>query len=320
MSETLEVINENFNYELWRYIKIYAFSVESVNIARMYCGTGIEVDKSIATEEVKTELYLKDEVLFQKIIRPFCPKDDPITIGEFYQTLSPQNPQNMYSLMSENFLIELISIFENYLQGLLKNLLVKRPELALSKEKQINASELLNFDDIEILRNFLIDEKVRQVMYKSIQNIIGFLSRGFRVKLDFDNTIFQDIYYWKEVRNLLIHNRGIINEGFLVSLQKIGVEKEFSIGHRIQYSIYDVVDFAVKLKQVSNEIFTKTTGNKPKELNNDLFQIPSETELQNTILHKSKAKIGRNEPCPCGSGSKYKKCCSKIHPITGERV
>ncbi|MBX3343930.1 MAG: SEC-C domain-containing protein [Nitrospira sp.] len=20
-------------------------------------------------------------------------------------------------------------------------------------------------------------------------------------------------------------------------------------------------------------------------------------------------KIGRNDPCPCGSGSKYKKCC-----------
>ena len=24
------------------------------------------------------------------------------------------------------------------------------------------------------------------------------------------------------------------------------------------------------------------------------------------------AKIGRNEPCPCGSGKKYKKCCLKI--------
>lgn len=23
------------------------------------------------------------------------------------------------------------------------------------------------------------------------------------------------------------------------------------------------------------------------------------------------AKIGRNDPCPCGSGKKYKKCCSK---------
>ncbi|MBC8417397.1 MAG: PBPRA1643 family SWIM/SEC-C metal-binding motif protein [Pseudomonadota bacterium] len=25
----------------------------------------------------------------------------------------------------------------------------------------------------------------------------------------------------------------------------------------------------------------------------------------------SEKKVGRNEPCPCGSGKKYKKCCDK---------
>ena len=24
---------------------------------------------------------------------------------------------------------------------------------------------------------------------------------------------------------------------------------------------------------------------------------------------RGEAKIGRNDPCPCGSGKKYKKCC-----------
>ncbi|MCI5167944.1 MAG: hypothetical protein D3903_18135, partial [Candidatus Electrothrix sp. GM3_4] len=23
-------------------------------------------------------------------------------------------------------------------------------------------------------------------------------------------------------------------------------------------------------------------------------------------------KVGRNSPCPCGSGEKYKKCCGKL--------
>ena len=23
-------------------------------------------------------------------------------------------------------------------------------------------------------------------------------------------------------------------------------------------------------------------------------------------------RVGRNEPCPCGSGSKYKRCCGKV--------
>jgi len=27
---------------------------------------------------------------------------------------------------------------------------------------------------------------------------------------------------------------------------------------------------------------------------------------------RAQAKIGRNEPCPCGSGKKYKKCCATL--------
>jgi preprotein translocase subunit SecA len=26
---------------------------------------------------------------------------------------------------------------------------------------------------------------------------------------------------------------------------------------------------------------------------------------------KAEKKIGRNDPCPCGSGKKYKQCCGK---------
>ncbi|MBO0798476.1 MAG: SEC-C domain-containing protein [Blastocatellia bacterium] len=28
-------------------------------------------------------------------------------------------------------------------------------------------------------------------------------------------------------------------------------------------------------------------------------------------LSGSKQKIGRNDPCPCGSGKKFKKCCGQ---------
>jgi preprotein translocase subunit SecA len=34
----------------------------------------------------------------------------------------------------------------------------------------------------------------------------------------------------------------------------------------------------------------------------------SET-IQKPIINKD--KVGRNDPCPCGSGKKYKKCCGK---------
>ena len=33
-------------------------------------------------------------------------------------------------------------------------------------------------------------------------------------------------------------------------------------------------------------------------------------QKSSTTIVKAK-KIGRNEPCPCGSGKKYKHCCGK---------
>ena len=31
--------------------------------------------------------------------------------------------------------------------------------------------------------------------------------------------------------------------------------------------------------------------------------------LKKQTVHSPKSKIGRNDPCPCGSGKKLKKCC-----------
>lgn len=48
-----------------------------------------------------------------------------------------------------------------------------------------------------------------------------------------------------------------------------------------------------------------------KELLDQGLEIPEEDISMSIPLKKSK-KIGRNEPCPCGSGIKYKKCCGKM--------
>jgi len=37
--------------------------------------------------------------------------------------------------------------------------------------------------------------------------------------------------------------------------------------------------------------------------------ISKKQKLSNTVVKET--KVGRNEPCPCGSGKKYKKCCGK---------
>jgi len=36
-------------------------------------------------------------------------------------------------------------------------------------------------------------------------------------------------------------------------------------------------------------------------------------DMSSKRLSKNKVKIGRNSPCPCNSGNKFKKCCGQIH-------
>jgi len=45
---------------------------------------------------------------------------------------------------------------------------------------------------------------------------------------------------------------------------------------------------------------------KPEDISDlEILLNPLKTRL-------AKKKVGRNEPCPCGSGKKYKKCCGNI--------
>jgi preprotein translocase subunit SecA len=50
----------------------------------------------------------------------------------------------------------------------------------------------------------------------------------------------------------------------------------------------------------------------PQARRNEEFQEESSEEVPSVGQYKrSDPKVGRNDPCPCGSGQKYKKCCGK---------
>ncbi len=46
-----------------------------------------------------------------------------------------------------------------------------------------------------------------------------------------------------------------------------------------------------------------------KALDSYRKQSASQTRYESSTTSANNPKIGRNEPCPCGSGMKYKKCC-----------
>jgi uncharacterized protein len=40
----------------------------------------------------------------------------------------------------------------------------------------------------------------------------------------------------------------------------------------------------------------------------DLYDLTSENRYKVETIRRDAPKVGRNDPCPCGSGKKYKQC------------
>ncbi|MBO5428931.1 MAG: SEC-C domain-containing protein [Peptococcaceae bacterium] len=57
-------------------------------------------------------------------------------------------------------------------------------------------------------------------------------------------------------------------------------------------------------------IFRVTIVEKPKE-RTDILNASHGDEKPAKQPKVNKDKVGRNDPCPCGSGKKYKHCCGK---------
>ena len=69
--------------------------------------------------------------------------------------------------------------------------------------------------------------------------------------------------------------------------------------HNIQY---DTVKYVFKARLVENSLQRKEVA-KPISTSGD-------GSVRREPIRKEH-KVGRNDPCPCGSGLKYKKCCGK---------
>ena len=77
---------------------------------------------------------------------------------------------------------------------------------------------------------------------------------------------------------------------------------------------HDVVKLLMNLRkqeEVKREEAAKITGAALQTINGlDSDQQQVKSEINKTVVNQG-PKVGRNDPCPCGSGKKYKNCCGK---------
>ncbi len=77
------------------------------------------------------------------------------------------------------------------------------------------------------------------------------------------------------------------------------------------FEMFDAMVAAIR-EQTARTMMRVSVRRAP--LKREQLAKPSETpagEGGRTVRRESRAQIGRNSPCPCGSGKKYKNCCGR---------
>lgn len=82
------------------------------------------------------------------------------------------------------------------------------------------------------------------------------------------------------------------------------IESDTEINKRIDYEklYYNMLDAKAEWLYTLPEWEENLTAERRKE-------ITKEFRKAGIVVNEN--KVGRNDPCPCGSGKKYKKCCGK---------
>jgi preprotein translocase subunit SecA len=115
---------------------------------------------------------------------------------------------------------------------------------------------------------------------------------------------------WKDHLLSMDHLRdGIGLRGYGQKDPKQEYKREgFELFQEMLYSIKEGTVRAATHLQIRKEISEEEYQHK-EEKNLDYSNVDEGEEKKKQPARRTEPKVGRNDPCPCGSGKKYKKCC-----------
>lgn len=200
----------------------------------------------------------------------------------------------------------------------IKNYCELQVESHLNDENKLVSNELSELLEAvnELLRNKI---EFKDIENKSIDEINSFIYDKFvteyenkiknipaHIHQEFERAIALrviDTHWMEHINTMSVLREGIHLRGYA---QEDPLRAYTTEGYELFDNLLDVIDKEVVTFLMKAEVRQNTErkevvkGNAAEDNSKVKKQTPKKTE-----------KIGRNEPCPCGSGKKFKQCCGK---------
>ena len=267
------LINQEFSYYLSEDEYLYGF---------VFAYLDNEVKKIIVPKEIQEALKLID--------REDLDSEEDLELDDMLEGFD-------YKLTSEDYVMDYLSMNGIIEKDKLKEIILKNHNTDISQEEIEEITKKYDVCTIEDKYYTLIDEKKDALQLLSFKNInddykvltpdIHYLEEEFSDEIDFfviDN--------WKD------ENLQEVLSTFIWYTCKFGVFNKESLDiFKDEYNLNNkdlrkIDEFAKKYKNI-------------------IAIWPLNGYTLNEKKQVKKEKIGRNDPCPCGSGKKYKQCHGK---------
>ena len=186
---------------------------------------------------------------------------------------------------------------EGYLTPKDRSEIIEYVNTNLLKKNKINITEIESLKDKEVSK--YISDKVITEYQEKVKDVPTQVMNEFEKAISLrviDNA-------WVEHINTMEHLRegiGLRGYGQSNPLQAY-TQEGFELFEKLQDSIDEKISIFLLNAQISHNVERKQTIK--GETNDGKEKVKS--------TPKKVTKVGRNDPCPCGSGKKYKQCCGK---------
>jgi len=174
--------------------------------------------------------------------------------------------------------------------------------------------------------NKLYEEKLRERIEEAVEQAYKQKEEmvGDSVLRQFEKAIMLQSLdqHWKDHLAAMDHLRqGIHLRGYAQKNPKQEYKREsFELFSEMLENLkVDVVGILSKVQVRAEEDVEKVeeqhrkSENAPREYQHEQAEhVGGEAPQSAQVMARSEPKVGRNDPCPCGSGQKYKQCCGKL--------
>ncbi len=212
------------------------------------------------------------------------------------------------------------SVEEQWDLAALERILLDEWQLTVPLQEQVKAASAITDEDL-LAR---VREEANQAFAAKVEQVGGENFTQFERMV-----LLQSIdTHWREHLSSLDYLRqGIHLRGYAQKQPKQEYKREaFELfGQLLDAVKNDVTKVLMNVKIQSNEQLEQAADameNRGESIANVTYSAPTETgEVQTTVDEETVrraiaaagvARVGRNEPCPCGSGKKYKHCHGKL--------